>query len=189
MSCLGARGGALQQANKIQQGETPTADNSDLSSLITENSNLKFGFEMIQTQCQNLQCSSANCSVVPTLCDPTEYSVHGILQARILEWEPLPCPGRSSPPRDWTQVSRTAGEFFTIWATGEALMCRYSVQRSFGRSLFQILLPVLIWTGGLLNLLPSYHLDIFLQLHPPCVFFFFPLWLSLYWKPFFLEPT
>ena len=52
MSCLGARGGALQQANEIQQGETPTADNSDLSSLITENSNLKFGFEMIQTQCQ-----------------------------------------------------------------------------------------------------------------------------------------
>ena len=123
MSCLGARGGALQQANEIQQGETPTADNSDLSSLITENSNLKFGFEMIQTQCQNLQCSSANCSVVPTLCDPTEYSVHGILQARILEWEPLPCPGRSSPPRDWTQVSRTAGGFFTSWATREAQEC------------------------------------------------------------------
>ena len=121
MSCLGARGGALQQANEIQQGETPTADNSDLSSLITENSNLKFGFEMIQTQCQNLQCSSANCSVVPTLCDPTEYSVHGILQARILEWEPLPCPGRSSPPRDWTQVSRTAGGFFTSWVTREAV--------------------------------------------------------------------
>ena len=29
----------------------------------------------------------------PTLCDPMDYTVHGILQARILEWEPFPSPG------------------------------------------------------------------------------------------------
>ena len=28
-----------------------------------------------------------------TLCDPMDYSVHGILQARILEWVPFPSPG------------------------------------------------------------------------------------------------
>ena len=29
----------------------------------------------------------------PTVCDPMDYTVHGILQARILEWEPFPSPG------------------------------------------------------------------------------------------------
>ena len=29
----------------------------------------------------------------PTLCDPTDYTVHGILQARILEWVAFPSPG------------------------------------------------------------------------------------------------
>ena len=44
-------------------------------------------------------------------------SVHGILQARILEWVAVPFSRESSQPRNWTQVSSIAGEFFTIWAT------------------------------------------------------------------------
>ena len=44
-------------------------------------------------------------------------SVHGILQARILEWVAMPSSRGSSQPRDQTQVSRIAGGFFTIWAT------------------------------------------------------------------------
>ena len=47
--------------------------------------------------------------------------VHGILQARILEWVAISCSKGSSQPRDWTQVSCIAGRFFTIWATREAL--------------------------------------------------------------------
>ena len=55
----------------------------------------------------------------PTLCDPTDCSppgssVHGILQARILEWVAMPSSRGSSQPRDRTQVSRIAGRFFTI---------------------------------------------------------------------------
>ena len=46
--------------------------------------------------------------------------VHGILQARILEWVAFPFSKGSSQPRDWTQVSRIAGRFFTSWATREA---------------------------------------------------------------------
>ena len=42
----------------------------------------------------------------PTLWDPMDYTVHGILQARILEWIV------SSQPRDPTQVSRTVSRFF-----------------------------------------------------------------------------
>ena len=57
-----------------------------------------------------------------TLCSPTDCSspgssVHGILQAGTLEWVAVPFSRGSSPPKDWTQVSRTAGRFFTVWAT------------------------------------------------------------------------
>ena len=48
-----------------------------------------------------------------TLCDPMDYTVHGILQARILEWVAFIFSRVSSQPRDRTQVSRIAGGFFT----------------------------------------------------------------------------
>ena len=51
---------------------------------------------------------------------PMDYIVHGILQARILEWVAFPFFRGSSKPRDRTQVSHIAGGFFTSWATGEA---------------------------------------------------------------------
>ena len=52
------------------------------------------------------------------LCDTMVYVVHGILQARILEWGAVPFSRGSSQPRDRTQVSHAAGGFFTSWATG-----------------------------------------------------------------------
>ena len=60
-----------------------------------------------------------------TLCDPMDCrpsspSVHGILQARILEWVAIPFSRGSFQPRDRTQVSCTAGRFFTIWSNREA---------------------------------------------------------------------
>ena len=48
-------------------------------------------------------------------------SVHGIFQARILEWVAIPFSRGSSQFRDRTQVSCIAGRVFTIWATREAL--------------------------------------------------------------------
>ena len=56
----------------------------------------------------------------PTLCDPMDYPVHGILQARILEWVAFPFSGGSYQPRDRTHISHIAGRFFTGWATREA---------------------------------------------------------------------
>ena len=54
----------------------------------------------------------------PTLCDPMYCppgsSVHGILQARILEWVAMPSSRESSQPRGRTQISHIAGRFFTI---------------------------------------------------------------------------
>ena len=52
-----------------------------------------------------------------TLCDPMDYIVHGILQARILEWVAFPFSRGSSQPKDRTQVSRIAGGFYISWAT------------------------------------------------------------------------
>ena len=62
-----------------------------------------------------------------TLCDPMDCSllgssVHGIFQARILEWVAISFSRGSSNTREWTWVSRIAGRFFTIWATREAHM-------------------------------------------------------------------
>ena len=48
---------------------------------------------------------------------PMDYTLHGTLQARILEWVAFPFSRGSSQPRDGTQVSRIAGGFFTSWAT------------------------------------------------------------------------
>ena len=45
----------------------------------------------------------------PALWDPMGYTVHGILQARILEWVVFPFSRGSSQPRDQTQVSDIAG--------------------------------------------------------------------------------
>ena len=61
----------------------------------------------------------------PTLCDPMDCSlpdssVHGIFQARILEWVAISLSRGFSRPRDWTQildrnqVSHIAGRFFTL---------------------------------------------------------------------------
>ena len=55
-----------------------------------------------------------------TLCDPMDYIVHGILQARTLEWVAFPFSRGSSQPRDRTQVSHIAGGFFTSLATRQA---------------------------------------------------------------------
>ena len=71
-----------------------------------------------------LQFSSVtkSCSI---LCDPMDYSppgssVHGILQAKILEWVAMSSSRESSGSRDQTHVS-LAGEFFTTSTTWEAL--------------------------------------------------------------------
>ena len=61
----------------------------------------------------------------PTLCDPVDCSppgssIHGILQARIMEWVAISFSRGSSWSRDRTQVSCIAGRRFNLWATREA---------------------------------------------------------------------
>ena len=58
-------------------------------------------------------------SLHPLDCSPPGSSIRGIFQARVLEWVAISFSRGSSWPRDWTQVSHTAGRHFTIWATRE----------------------------------------------------------------------
>jgi len=66
-------------------------------------------------------------SIVSTLWDPVDCrlpgsSVHGILQARILECVAIPFSRESFWPRVCTWVSCITGRFFTVWATREAFI-------------------------------------------------------------------
>ena len=57
-----------------------------------------------------------------TLCNLMDYTVHGILQARIPEWVAFTFSRAFSQPRDWTQVSCIGRQILYHWATWEALL-------------------------------------------------------------------
>ena len=79
----------------------------------------------LTTENNNGVCVCLVAHLCPTFCDPVDCnqpgsSVHGILQARILEWVAFSFSRGSSWSRDRTRVSYIIGRFFTIWATREA---------------------------------------------------------------------
>ena len=70
--------------------------------------------------------------IVSNFCDPKDCSppgspVHGILQARALEWVAVSSSRGPPQPRDRAWVSCITVMFFTIWATREAQMVSCSV--------------------------------------------------------------
>ena len=73
----------------------------------------------------------------PTLCNPMDYTIQRRFQARILEWVAFPFSRRSSQPRDWIQVSRIAGTFFTNWAIREATEPKAPSQSPCSKSLLK----------------------------------------------------
>ena len=78
-----------------------------------------------QSGCNHMYVCVFVTQLCPTLCDPMDCSlpgsyVHGILQARLLEWVAIPFSRESSRLKDWTQLSCMAGRFFTIWETRRA---------------------------------------------------------------------
>ena len=100
-----------------------------------------------------------------TLCDPIDCSlpgssVHGILQARILEWVGVPFSKGSSLPGDQTWVSCTAARLFIIWATREAQYSPYDTLICL--SLFFLLVLIMSqkireYQGAVLSLTPCHH--------------------------------
>ena len=80
---------------------------------ISKRNIVEFLFSNIITALCNQSC--------PTVCDPMDcslpgFSVHGILQARILEWVTISFSRGSSWPRDRTRVSCIGGRHFNLWA-------------------------------------------------------------------------
>ena len=63
-------------------------------------------------------------------CSPPGSSVHGIVQARVLEWVAISFSRASSQPRDQAQVSCVVGRRFPIWATRE--VCWYTCTQFWG---------------------------------------------------------
>ena len=60
-------------------------------------------------------------SVTPLDCPPPGSSVHGISQARILDWIAISFSRGSSQPRDWTCISCIGRQVLYHWATREKL--------------------------------------------------------------------
>ena len=80
----------------------------------------------------------------PTLCDTTDYTVHRILWARILEWRIFPFSRRSSQPRDQTQVSHIAGRLYQLSHKGSPRILQWV-----SLSLLQGIFPTLELNLGL----------------------------------------
>ena len=77
-----------------------------------------------------------SCSVESGSCNPVDcslpgFSIHGILQAGIMEWVTISFSRGSSQPRDWTRVSRIGGRRFNLWATREAFCFPELLQRGY----------------------------------------------------------
>ena len=97
------------------------------------------------------------CSVTKlcqNLCDPMDYSlpgsfVHGIFQARILEWVAISFLRGSFQPRDRTLVSCLAGGFSTAMPP-EKPICYFRAEQKFEHKIFDImrLLIFLRWNNG-----------------------------------------
>ena len=86
-------------------------------------------------------------------CSLPGSSVHGIIQARILEWVALPFSRGSSQPRDWTRISCDsciAGRFFTAESPEKPLLC-HTRENKAPKSWFHFYLSifmVMTWVGG-----------------------------------------
>ena len=76
-------------------------------------------------------------------CSLSGSSVHGIFQARVLEWIAISFPRGSSRPRNRTQVSHIAGRHFTVWATKE-----WSRWLFLENPVFHISMALRLWVSG-----------------------------------------
>ena len=77
----------------------------------------------ISCYCFSLVTKSCMTLCNPRDCSPPGSSVHGVSQARILEWVSIFFYSRSSWPRNWTHVSGLAGRFLTTEPPGKPSHC------------------------------------------------------------------
>ena len=75
---------------------------------------------MIKNKCIHSFVKVKVAQSCPNLCDPMDYTVHGMLQARKLEWVAFPFSRDSCQQRDQTQTSHTAGRYSTSEPQGKS---------------------------------------------------------------------
>ena len=85
-----------------------------------------------------------------TLCDPMDYSppgssVHGIFQARVLEWVAIFFSRGSSQPRDRTWVSHIVSRRFTDWATREVMNIYFNFNFKLITNIFFFYYKYVLW--------------------------------------------
>ena len=102
----------------------PSTNNLCFLHLVFSTCHTKFTFE-VSDHSQNEMKWREFAQSCPTLCDSMDCSlpgssIHGILQARILEWVAISFSRGSSQPRDRTRVSHIAGRLFAVQATRES---------------------------------------------------------------------
>ena len=90
----------------------------------------------------------------PTVCNPMDCTVHGILQARILEQAAVPFSRGSSQTRDQTQISHTAGGFFPSELPGKSSLKKNSswnpltyLRACWSKAQSILLLPSSVWNN------------------------------------------
>ena len=81
--------------------------------------NLCYLIYLMKSESESEVSQSCQTLCNPVDCSPPGFSIHGILQARMLEWVASSFSRGSSRPRDRTQVSRIAGRCFYLWASRE----------------------------------------------------------------------
>ena len=111
-----------QEANGVV-GAGPEEEQHRLAKQLLQGGHFSFQCRVNPLRCLRSEVKSLQSC--PTLCDPVDCSlpsssVHGILQARILEWVAISFSRGSSWPRDRTWVSCIGGRSFNLWATREA---------------------------------------------------------------------
>ena len=104
----------LWKNSNILSGQINTYDFAFLTKLFVDHQKSKSASASEVAQSYPAVCNPMDCSLPGS-------SIHGIFQARVLEWVAISFSRGSSRPRDWTQVSRIAGRCFTVWATRKAL--------------------------------------------------------------------
>ena len=108
-----------QITNKDQLHITGSSTQHSVMSCMGKESPKKWIYVWKKKKVKVLVTQSCSTFCDPVKCSLSGFSVHGVLQARVLDWVDIHFPRGPSESRDWIWISWFAGKFITVWATKE----------------------------------------------------------------------